>query len=94
VPRLKAKAKTTGAHSVAVTGSFSDITAQAHTVLIDWGDGHSNAIAQTRAKSGSFHFAHRYRGNSATTYTITVTVKGPNDDIVATMTLTFTAKVV
>jgi hypothetical protein len=94
VPQLKATAKATGAHSVAVTGSFSDITAQAHTVLINWGDGHSNAIARSQAKSGSFQFAHRYGGNVATTYTITVTVEGANADVIATLVLTFTTKVV
>ena len=68
------------------------MTATRHTLLIDWGDGHTATVKERRGESGSFSLRHAYRGRAERTYTVTVTVEGPDGNSIASLTLLYASR--
>jgi hypothetical protein len=76
--------------SATVSGTFSDATAEGHTVRIDWGDGTSSTLDEGVSATGSFSASHKFKKKRKSA-TVRVTVL--DDEGSASSPVTVTVRV-
>jgi hypothetical protein len=71
-----------------IKGSFSDMVAEAHQIIINWGDGTTDILPLGISASGKFKLTHKYKGKQALRrHKITVVVTDDEGQTSNTVTL-------